>query len=595
MWIAGVHCGHNSGVCLLKDGEIVFSIEEERLSRYKYDDGPFLSLLKIKEYTDKLDYLVFSGQHLLNSSSNLMSVPFTGEHAYISFARKLGLIDTKNLKQEIVDLSSEHHLLHAASAFYKSGFESAVVLVSDGSGSFIKTKHFEGFEQESIFVCEYPNRIDPLYKHIGGSAENPTSFHVKNYAINNDSIIELMYNDIGSGGIAKAYEAVTYSLRFHGLEAGKVMGLSPYGNPNADISNTLVNATKCGLKRTNKNFVLSRLPGYAGIDDCQSVLDVEYDSNVLVEDLTTLQSMRDLAYKVQVETQEAILELIYKAVEMSGKNKVVLSGGYGMNCVANYFYLDKLNKKNIEFFVDPVCNDSGLAEGAALIWHYAKTQDLLLRNKIVSLYRGPKNDYDINDVREVVSKYDADINEFVSKADIVKLLKSKNIVALYQGRSENGPRALGNRSLLFDPTFEDGKDFVNRVKRREYFRPFAGSILHEHAHEWFDMKGLEESPFMMYAMNCNEGYAEKIPSIIHVDGTCRIQTVKREQNPHYYDIIEEFYNQSGIPIIFNTSFNLGGEPLVETLDDAVRTLANSDIEYLYLPEFEILITVQNRK
>jgi carbamoyltransferase len=149
--------------------------------------------------------------------------------------------------------------------------------------------------------------------------------------------------------------------------------------------------------------------------------------------------------------------------------------------------------------------------------------------------------------------------------------------------------------LLFDPTFEDGKDFVNQVKRREYFRPFAGSILHEHAHEWFDMRGLDESPFMMYAMNCNEGYAEKIPSIIHVDGTCRIQTVKREQNPHYYDLINEFYKESGVPIVFNTSFNLGGEPLVETLDDAVRTLVNSDIEYLYLPEFEILITVKNGK
>lgn len=164
---------------------------------------------------------------------------------------------------------------------------------------------------------------------------------------------------------------------------------------------------------------------------------------------------------------------------------------------------------------------------------------------------------------------------------------------MFQGQSESGPRALGNRSILFDPTFEDGKDFVNIVKRREYFRPFAGSILHEYAHEWFDMRGMEQTPHMMYAMNCQPGVAEKIPSIIHVDGTCRIQTVKREQNPHYYDLISEFHKESGMPILFNTSFNLGGEPLVETLDDAVRTLANSLMEYLYLPELGLLVHVKN--
>ena len=152
---------------------------------------------------------------------------------------------------------------------------------------------------------------------------------------------------------------------------------------------------------------------------------------------------------------------------------------------------------------------------------------------------------------------------------------------------------MGNRSLLFDPTIEDGKDHVNRVKRREYFRPFAGTIMLDHANDWFDMRGLEQSPHMMYAMNCKDGVAEKIPSIIHVDGTCRIQTVTQEQNKHYYDIIKEFYDQSGVPIIFNTSFNLGGEPLVETLDDAVRTLYNSEIEYLYLPEFGKLVEMKN--
>ena len=132
------------------------------------------------------------------------------------------------------------------------------------------------------------------------------------------------------------------------------------------------------------------------------------------------------------------------------------------------------------------------------------------------------------------------------------------------------------------------------VKRREYFRPFAGTILKEHVHEWFDLRGKEESPHMMYAVNCQPGIAEKIPSIIHVDGTCRIQTVTEEQNYHFYHLIKEFHSQTGIPIVFNTSFNLGGDPLVETLDDAINTLIRSDIEYLFLPEYGKLIKIANK-
>jgi len=176
---------------------------------------------------------------------------------------------------------------------------------------------------------------------------------------------------------------------------------------------------------------------------------------------------------------------------------------------------------------------------------------------------------------------------------VVSLLTNKNIVAVFQGRSENGPRALGNRSLLFDPRFEDGKDYVNQIKNREYFRPFAGSILEEDVNEWFDLRGMESSPSMMYAVNCQPGIEEKIPSIIHIDGTCRIQTVNEKQNQNYYNLIKEFKQETGVPIVFNTSFNLGGEPLVETIDDAVRTLANSDIEYLYFPVLEKIITIKN--
>jgi len=164
---------------------------------------------------------------------------------------------------------------------------------------------------------------------------------------------------------------------------------------------------------------------------------------------------------------------------------------------------------------------------------------------------------------------------------------------MWQGQSENGPRALGNRSILYDPRDPEGKDHVNTVKHREYFRPFAGTILEEDTHEWFDLRGMDSSPSMMYAVNCQPGIEQKIPAIIHVDGTCRIQTVNKEQNEHFYNLISAFKEKTGVPILFNTSFNLGGEPLVEDLVDAFDTIKNSDIEYLYLPEYNKLITMTN--
>ena len=218
----------------------------------------------------------------------------------------------------------------------------------------------------------------------------------------------------------------------------------------------------------------------------------------------------------------------------------------------------------------------------------------MTKRPLTTLCQGPERKYTLEEIEKLANKPGVELMDANDK-DVVKLMIEKNIVSMFQGKSESGARALGNRSILFDPSFKDGKDFVNIVKRREYFRPFAGSILHEHVHEWFDLRGMEESPYMMYAVNCQEGIAEKIPSIIHVDGTCRIQTVKEEQNPLYYKLIKEFYNQTKIPIVFNTSFNLAGEPLVETLEDAIWTLEQSLLEYLYLPEYGKMIKVKNVK
>jgi len=182
------------------------------------------------------------------------------------------------------------------------------------------------------------------------------------------------------------------------------------------------------------------------------------------------------------------------------------------------------------------------------------------------------------------------VQENIQYSDVAELLNRYKVVGLFQGRSESGPRALGNRSMLYTPTDVVGRDYINKIKGREYFRPLAASMMLEHANEWFDMLGIPESPHMTFSFTCKEDKKHIIPSVIHVDGSCRIQTVTEEQNYHYYNLIKAFYNITGVPMVLNTSFNLAGEPLVETIDDAFKTFANSKIDYLYLPELELLVS-----
>ena len=594
-WIAAIARGHNSGVCLMKDGEIVFSIEEERLTRQKYDGGPYASMVKILEYTDKLDYLVVAHTQSLKDTAG--TVDYTGDDVYTGLARKLGLIENKNIDlhnhPQVVDLSYMHHKLHSACAFYRSGFDDAVSLIVDGAGTFVQLS-YDGqplwvWEVESIVDCNYPAEFKTLYKHYG-TRESIVSAHMAEFSSEKfgepGETHEAWITD--RAGIVKTYEGVTEYCGWSSIEAGKTMGLFPYGKPNDGIPPLFESFGND--KFANRNLMVPLYPASSKVNSALFPALDEWPEDP-TSDVTLLQSRRDLAYACQTQTQDEVTKLIRKAVEMTGKKKVVISGGYGLNCVANYHYLEALKDDGIEIYVEPISNDAGTAMGAALMFWHAQEGSSEIQ-KLDTLYLGPEYSYTDSDISSVVEQYNAQVTD-ATKEDVVQLLKDRNIVTIFQGRSENGPRALGNRSILYDPTDPNGKDHVNKVKNREYFRPFAGSILHEYAHEWFDLRGMDETPHMMYAVNCQPGIEEKIPSIIHVDGTCRIQTVKREQNPHYYDLIKSFYDATKIPIIFNTSFNLGGDPLVETLDNAVETLVRSEIEYLYLPEYGKLITVKN--
>ena len=630
-WIAAVARGHNSGVALLKDGKLVFAMEEERLTRAKYDGGPLASIVKIKDYTDRLDYFVTVHTTRMEASKD-MKLDYCFNDPYYGLARKLGLLPDVNeltedqvtkrqcgaqVPKNYIDMGHIHHRTHAATAFYNSGFDTAVAVIVDGAGSWCKfgksEKEVEDYwETETIFDCAYPHKFDTKYKHLGSKyASSLNYFNNFDTGFWNGYGKEINYespqNDhhelIASHkcGIVKTYEAVTEYCGFPAIEAGKTMGLSPYGQPCKYIP-PLFN--KCGMlpvDLADSNIFTPMYPNGAlqnlwyEPEINEIVPEVEHETGIddpRVKKAYDCEGRKNFAWRVQNDTQEQVLALIRKAVRNSGNRNVVLSGGYALNCMANYWYLDQLKEEGINLYVEPVSNDGGTALGAALLWHHRITNDVRIRERITDLYTGPEYNYTNEYITDMVESYDAEVKD-ATHEDIIKLVIDKNIVALFQGRSEAGPRALGNRTLLYDPRDPNGKDHVNTLKKREFFRPFAGSILKEHVHEWFDLRGMDETPFMMYAVNCQPGIEEKIPAIIHVDKTCRIQTVTEEQNKNYYDIIQEFYKQTGCPIIFNTSFNLGGEPLVETLEDAIKTLDSSRLEYLYLPEYGKLITVKN--
>ena len=608
-WIAAISRGHNGSVCLLKDGEVVVNLEEERLTRFKYDGAPLACINLIKKYTDKLDYLVIV--HTTRLEQHNFKMDYCGNDPYFGMARKLGLVESPRslgfgeIPDNVIDMGQNHHRSHVAAAFYNSGFDKAVGVVVDGAGSWVKfgaeEKWMEDYwETETIFDCAYPDIFDTKYKHIGTALATPVCYYSQfdsgfwsgygqgeNYESSKNQYHELFATP--NAGIVKTYEAVTEYCGFPAIEAGKVMGLFPYGKNPDYLPPFFQQIGDSPVMTSDRNIFTPHYPNGAifNLHMMPHINQIEEDSKAYEN-----QNRKDVAWRIQQETQHQVLRLIRKAVKETGHKNVVLTGGYGLNCVANYWYLEKLKDEGICLYVEPVSNDCGTALGAALLWHHRINQDTRQRKPITNLYLGPKYDYTDKEIEVTSEKYEAVIEEATHKT-VVDLIQNKNIVALFQGRSEAGPRALGNRSFLYDPRDPDGKDHVNTVKKREFFRPFAGTILKEHVHEWFDLRGMEETPFMMYAVNCQPGIEEKIPAIIHVDKTCRIQTVTEEQNKHYYDIIKEWYDATGCPIIFNTSFNLGGEPLVETLDDAIRTLATSDVEYLYLPEYNKIIISKN--
>lgn len=559
MIIASIARGHNASTTLLVDGKVVFYLEEERLSKKKYDGSPLLGLMEVFKHVDKIDHLVVCHTH-----EHGPQLDWTGEKLYEGFVRKLA---KKDFVFQLHEFYLNHHNMHAACGFYNSGFKSAACVIVDGAGSFLQIDGLKdvSFEFETIFQASYPGNFKQVYKHIG--TQEPMGFY-------HDESSNVYITE--HPGITKAYEAVTQYCGFPAIEAGKLMGLAPYGKPNSTLPPFVVDGY------VNRNIIRPNYPNGAFL--IPNKFDSLKDDHKYHEQGKFTEIQKDLAYQIQKESEDYVIELIRKAHELTGEKNIVICGGYGLNCVANYKYQKAF--PNLNIYCEPISHDGGTSIGGAkLVW--SKLNNVTEPSKQSSVYYGPQ--YDPSTYLAAVSRSGMKATK-ASASEVAKLISEENIVCMYQGRSEGGPRALGNRSILFDPRVKNGKDIVNEVKHREWFRPFAGSILEESVHDWFDLAGRDSSPHMMYAVECKPGVQEKIPSVIHVDGTCRIQTVNKEQNLHYYNLISEFNKITQTPILFNTSFNLGGDPLVETIEDAIRTLEESELKYLYLPEIDTLVS-----
>jgi carbamoyltransferase len=413
-----------------------------------------------------------------------------------------------------------HHLAHAYGVFHSSSFPEAAVLIVDGRGS--------DKETQSLFYAG-PSGIELIDK--------------------TDQI-----------GIGLLYAAVTQAIGFGLLQEGKTMGLAPYGRGVGDP-------------------VFDFGGKFSGIvtDYSRFCTDGNYAIRAPHRPIRTFEDKARAAFEVQEECERALLHLARYAKERTGARYLCLSGGVALNSVSNYQILKSGLFEDI--FINPAASDTGIPLGCALYGYYSMGGKL--RSEI-SPYLGPT--YPSKKIEEAINRYSG-YRVFRNDARHLacKLLAANRIVGRFEGRSEMGPRALGHRSILMSPLKPENKDVLNaRVKFREAFRPFAPAVLEERAAEYFEID--RACPYMLLIPPVRKEKRHLIPAVTHVDGTARLQTVTRERNGAFYDIIEEFGKLTGVPVILNTSFNVAGEPIVETPTDAIKCFLSTDIDALLIED-----------
>ncbi|MEA5462546.1 carbamoyltransferase C-terminal domain-containing protein [Leptothoe sp. PORK10 BA2] len=545
----GINLSHERSAAIVKDGEIVVAIEQERLDRQKYSLGFMLQApgvtSRIQPPNEAIRYCLDScGITLQDISSVTANMP-----GYDFAPDIMRNILPMEIADKVISIPS-HHLAHAYSAYWPSGFDQALVLVVDATGTISQEHRTESYT---------------LYE---GHGHNLTTLHGETVAAHLSGLSTLGF----------LYEYVTRKAGFvtklgntnvSHAEAGKLMGLAPFGGEQVNFHPW--------IKPVENSYSLAISPYDIFLEI--AALEKTYDTGEGKPYLRPY--LVDLAYKIQDELEKALKHIVRVAMEQTGLKKLCIAGGVGLNSVANYKLFHDLGLDDI--FIFPAASDSGIAAGAAL-WAYAN-QGGDKRPELTQATLG--HAYGSFHLEQAIQQFDGLVEvEALTPAEMLErsaqALANGHIVARFEGGAEYGPRALGHRSIMADPTFQRMRDIINaRVKFREAFRPFAPVIPLENVGEVFDLDA--KSPFMLMVSPIKPEMRQQIPAVTHVDGTGRIQTVTAQDNPYFYQLCRRLVDlRQGPPVLLNTSFNVGGQPIVETPAEAIQTFLNTDIDYLAL-------------
>ena len=575
---------HDSAACILKDGNIVAAAQEERFTRKKHDPSyPKNAIEFVLKYSklnlSEVDKIVFFEKPFLKFERLLETYVAFAPRGFISFSKAMPLWikeklfqknflfnklreHDKNYKSDKNIFFSEHHLSHAASAFYPSPFDEAVVLTADGVGEWATT---------TVAVGK------------GKNLEIKKEIHFPH-------------------SLGLLYSAFTYYTGFK-VNSGeyKLMGLAPYGNPLYENKiKKLIDIKEDGSFRLNQKY-FNYATGLTMTNDHFNKLFAQKPRDPKKEKIT--QFHMDIAASIQKVTEDIMIKLARSIRKEYNIKNLCLAGGVALNCVANGKILSE--KIFDQIWIQPAAGDAGGALGAALaLWHLELNNErtVNLKDNMKGSYLG--TEFSQEEIEKELKSIGANFKIFEYEELISKttdLLKDEKAIGWFQGRMEFGPRALGSRSILGDPRSENMQKNLNlKVKYRESFRPFAPSILREDLSRWFDIN--VDSPYMLLVANINSKKKFKmtqeqkelfgidklnvkrseIPAVTHVDYSARIQTVNKNTNKRYYDLISKFKEKTGCPVIVNTSFNVRGEPIVNSPTDAFNCFMGTELDYLVI-------------
>jgi carbamoyltransferase len=528
MVILGIHKDpwHNTGAAILysKKGKVTVStLSEERLDRIK--DSRNFPEKSIKACMEQV------GVKSLNDIDLVVTDYFESKDiCFKDYNKKVCRTDTllhKLPKKKIKVIN--HHFLHACSVYYSSPFKEAAILIVDGRGSLKET--------QSLFYA----------------TENKIRLISKTHKI----------------GIGLLYATITEEIGFKTLEEGKTMGLAPHG---------------AKIKKKFFNF----FGKYNGIETSYEKICVNQKYEVKSKFKKKINSFLDkakVAYEVQKEAENAMLHLTKFAKSKTKSENLCISGGVALNCVANNILKDTKLFKNV--YINPGASDTGIPLGAVYhgyFHHYKKLKKEISSSPYLGLSYSNKK---IKTSLKLLKKNKKiKISKDKNLKKTLKILLENKAVGFFQGRSETGPRALGNRSILMSPLKEKNRYILNKkIKLREEFRPFAPVITKEEVSNFFHFK--EESPYMLYACKVKKSKKKLIPAVIHLDDTARIQTITQSSNKKIYNLLKMFEKKTKVPVLINTSFNIKNEPIVETPDNAINCFLNTKIDALFLQDYII--------